>query len=76
MILWRQHVADIVQQGAHNSFGVGSIAKAARRRLQRVSVTVNGCSLRIFILEQRKLAEQIAHWKGRGHSSQPKGILC
>src|SRR5215471_3546748 len=26
VILWRQHVADVVQQGSDNSFGVGSIA--------------------------------------------------
>jgi len=27
VILRRQHVADIVQQGADNSFGVGSVAQ-------------------------------------------------
>src|SRR6266851_31406 len=76
VILRRQHVADIVQQGADNSFGVGSIAQAARRRLQRVSITVNSGSQRIFILEQRKLTEQIVHWKGGGHASELKAILC
>ena len=41
-----------------------------------MGIAVNSGPLRIPALEQLKLAQQIVHWKGRGHAAYLACILC
>ncbi len=75
VILRCQQIADIVQQGADNSFPIGSIAQAAGRSLQRVNIAVNSGCIMILILQQLKLAHQVIYRNGRGGATDLDGVL-